>query len=117
RSRDRRRSHCSRGPGTPVQKPGATPDRPSASPRKPRRPLPRARRQFPPLRRSARERTAIMRKILTILTSIGILLAGIAFSVLLWITKPEAEKDPPVGKLPTAEVIPVEPRKVSFNIP
>ena len=58
-----------------------------------------------------------MRKTLTILISLGILLAGIAFSALLWITKPEAEKEATIQNLPTAEVIPIEPRKVTFNVP
>lgn len=58
-----------------------------------------------------------MKRTLTIVVSIGIILAGIGLSVLLWITRPEAVKEAPVDKLPTAEVIPVEKRAVSFDIP
>ena len=58
-----------------------------------------------------------MKKLLKVILGIGIILAGVAISVLLWITRPEAIKDERVEKLPTVEVMPVDLRNVTFAIP
>lgn len=58
-----------------------------------------------------------MKKLLKVILGLGIILAGIGLSTLLWITRPEAVKDERVEKLTTVEVMPVELRAAVFQIP
>lgn len=58
-----------------------------------------------------------MKRFARILTALAILAGGMALSILLWITRPIAEKKPFVEVIPPVEVQRVEFRSFTFDIP
>jgi multidrug efflux system membrane fusion protein len=60
---------------------------------------------------------SVLKRLSRILASLAFLGAAAAFSVLLWATRPVAEKNPPSDSLPVVEVLPVRYEAIAFNLP
>jgi len=58
-----------------------------------------------------------MKRFLKILLGLGILLAGVGVTALLWITRPEAEKKDNAENIPVMKVMAISPASHAFTIP